>query len=62
MKDQTEIVDDDDVVSLVSEEKKVPKEKKTVKVRSLKKQVASLAAQVKERLAEHNAALAAAKE
>ena len=50
MKDQVEVEEDDDVV-IGAEVKKERKEKKSIKVRSLKKQVQAISAQVKEKLA-----------
>jgi len=51
MKDQVEVEDDDEVV-IGAEVKKERKEKKSIKVRSLKKQVQAISAQVKEKLAQ----------
>jgi len=51
MKDQVEVEDEDEVV-IGAEVKKERKEKKSIKVRSLKKQVQAISAQVKEKLAQ----------
>ncbi|KAL4454966.1 hypothetical protein ABPG74_006348 [Tetrahymena malaccensis] len=54
MKEQVTVEEEEDF-TLASEVKKAPKERKNVKVRSLKKQVQAISAQVKEKLAQQQA-------